>query len=244
MDPRSSAHKAHGHRHLNASHKVSVPVFLIAGQRSVLPSHRSIRMGSGFHSAGIVSCCQNNRGHAVHDALVVSCGPVGIDLRELCRQENSVYHLVTSNLFCLEDRASPGQAQVSKIGYDSQIHPTTCNLLDSGGQRLGHGVDCIGAHRISAVHYEVGDDHRSQPGVDDLDLDILDASAEPDEHWVLVVGHLHQLTLVMQYGLASGIGIDDSGGLDLGAHDGPRAGGDKSASFSGHPGSVAGGSND
>jgi len=54
--------------------------------------------------------------------------------------------------------------------------------------RLGHRVDRVGAHRVTAVNQQVRDDHRPRGRVEHPDFNAATAAAELHQHRVLLVG--------------------------------------------------------
>ena len=59
-------------------------------------------MGGGFDGAPVVAGGDGHGVHAVHDALVVGGGPVGIDLRQVAGQHHAIAHLLTGVALALQ----------------------------------------------------------------------------------------------------------------------------------------------
>lgn len=93
----------------------------------------------------------------------------------------------------VEDGACPGQPHVGLVGEDPEDDPPAGDLGDPVGDRLGHGVDRVGAHRVTDVDDQVGDDVRLVFEGDRAHQQVAHSTADLGELGVLGGGELHQL---------------------------------------------------
>ena len=107
-----------------------------------------------------------DRVDAVHHALVVGRGAVGIRLREAARLRRCPRAMSSPGI---SKSASSGtgnaagrarQPAVGQVGEDAQVDLAAGDLLDQRGHALGHGVDQVRAHRLLGVDEHVDDQQR------------------------------------------------------------------------------------
>ena len=136
---RGPADDADRHRHFQRADQVALAVFAPGAQRGVAPAARGVGVRPGFDRAPVVAGGDHHRVHAVHDALVVRGGAVGIGGGEGPGLDDPIPHLlggilVKGQLIQPDGAARARQAPVGQVGQDAQVHPPAGDLLDLRGQ--------------------------------------------------------------------------------------------------------------
>ena len=83
------------HGHFDAAPEVAGIVFPPFGQRTVPAMAGGVGMGTRLDGPPVVTGRQRHGIHAVHDALVVGGGPVGIGVREISGNDHAIPHPLT-----------------------------------------------------------------------------------------------------------------------------------------------------
>src|SRR5206468_4082864 len=103
---------------------------------------------------------------AVHDAFIVRCSTIGVELGEPAGRDDPVAHARTVPAFggqALDGHApgDPHAATVGQVRQDAQPDLRAGQLGQAIGHRLGVGVDQVGTHRVAHVDVQV---HRHHAG--------------------------------------------------------------------------------
>lgn len=170
---------------------------------------------------------------------VVRCGTVGVVEGEVSSGHHVGDDLLAADLGCGDDAASAAQAKVCLVREDAQQRAAARDLGELGGKRLGHGVDRVGAHRVTHVHDEVHDHMGATTAVDDAHDEVASAAADLDEARVLRVRELEQAFALLEDAQLGRVRVCDVEQLDLRLHEGQRRRREESAGRAGHAGDVA-----
>ena len=173
----------------------------------------------GFDCARIISGRQHHGADAVHDALVVRRGAVGIQLRQACGMDQVVHNLCAADQFGVEHGANACQPQIRLVGEDAQDDVSAADLGHSIRDCLGHRVDGVGAHGISYVDVKVKDDVGGLVRRNDAYRNVLHATADTDQLRVLFVGECNDFFTCLEESDTGGCRIHDVDELYLGLHD-------------------------
>ena len=113
-------------------------------------------MGARFYCAPVISRGEHNRVNAIHDALVVCRGTIGINLGKSRGFDDAFYDLLPLKLLCrklpcAERHASAYKPFVGQIRQDPETCFSSCELFDQGGHVFSHGIDGIGPHGVTYI---------------------------------------------------------------------------------------------
>src|SRR5699024_7129218 len=129
-----------------------VGVGLVVRQGGVAPvGADGVGVGAGLDGAGVVTGGQCDGGDAVHDALVVGGRPVRVGLGQGGGGDHVPHDLGSAELVGGQGGVAAHEALVGLVGQDAQQRAPAGQLGDAWGERLGHGVDRVGAHRVAHV---------------------------------------------------------------------------------------------
>ena len=191
VDPHSSSDEAHGHRQFDRSHQIATIILLPVSKRAIDPLVGSVAVGPRLYCSPVLSTCDCYGGDCIHDSLVVSGCAERVGLGEVIGLQHPVNHLgalgsitLVGHLLRSENRTHPSEPVHSQIADYSQYHGPAGQSLYFRCDCLGHGVDSVGAHGVSAVYEDVYYHHRAGFGFDDSGLDVPAATAELDKNWV------------------------------------------------------------
>ena len=134
---------------------------------------------------------------------VFRCGPVRRNGRggsrpdkdsnsQCVRVQDVVDDIAATESLGVEDRASPGKPQIGLVGEDAKEYATAGDIRHRVRYGLGHGVDCVRPYRVPNVDDEVGHDVGAARDLHQPHDEVLNATAEPDQHRILLVRHLDQ----------------------------------------------------
>ena len=194
-----------------------------------------ISMCARLHRPPVIAGGDNQRVYAVHDALVVGGGAVRVNHREVVSVENAFDHLLTLECWRGEELGGDadlrtGQTQVSQIGKDAQAHLGPGDFFDQRRDRLGHGVDRVGAHGITHIDDQMRDQHRPTRALrKGVDFNVPAAATQRVEELVFAVRQLDDFVLAPQQAQARIERVSDINDLHLRAHQRQRTGGLKPA---------------
>ncbi len=196
-------------------------------------------MRAGFYGAPVVAGGDHHGVHAVHDALVVGSGAIGVGGGEGPGGDNAVAHLfggiiAEGELIQVDGAARARQAPVGQVGEDAQVHAPAADAFHQGGQALHGCVDRVGAHGVAHVVDQVQHQERPDGGVlDQAHLQVARTAAQALEHRVDAGGLGQQTLFLFQEGQARGRRVgqvehlhlpDHLGGRGLGREAARRAG--------------------
>ena len=126
-----------------------------AGKSLIATTTRRVGGSCGLDSPPVIAGCQRNGVHAIHDALVVSCGAVGVSQCQVIGQYDSVAYFLATVALALKfltgmrtiARAIALSVRLDKIRRNTlpPVRPST------GGNAFAHGVNQVGAHGISCI---------------------------------------------------------------------------------------------
>ncbi len=174
---------------------------------------------ASFDRSGVVARGEHDGGDAVHDALVVCRRPVRVRLGEGAGGDDVVDDLRAAEELRVEDAARTGEPQLRLVREDAQKSARLRDFGDARGDRLSHRVDGVRAHRIPHVDVQVDDDLGARARREHPHRDIQDATAERDEHGVLLVGEGTELVAGLQQPQPRRERVDGVENLYLGDHD-------------------------
>ncbi len=244
MHPRGAADEPHGERHFQRSHEITGGILFETGERGVSPVAGRIGMGAGFDGAGIVAGCKHAGADAVHHALVVGCGAIGIGLGEMRGLDDPRDDIGPAQRLRTPYGPRARQTPVGEIGQDAQIDPPARPAGNVRGQRLGHGVDGIGAHRITGIDDDMADHHRPAAALDDAYVQIREAAAMAHQNRIAGIADLGDARPVFQDREPCPERIAHAHELDLGDHQRLRGGGGEAAVIVIEPRRIAHGGHD
>ena len=103
------------------------------GERAVAVTAPRVGVGGRLDRPPVVAGREGDGVDAVHDALVVGGGPVGVHRREFVREHDAVAHPLAGEIGRLEQRgrdhgAGAHQGPVGQVGKDTQEHPAAADL--------------------------------------------------------------------------------------------------------------------
>ena len=205
-------------------------------------------MRAGFHRAPVVARGNHHRVDAVHNALVVGRGAVGVGGGKSPGRDDAVAHLLAAETaegqgFHRHGAAGAGYAAVGQVGKDAQMHPPAGEGFQPGGKALARGVDRVGAHRVAHVVNQMHHQEVAQGRVaEDAHFQVARPAAQPLEHRVngrsgfqnfgagfqnaqagfVGVGHIQNLDLPDHFGRA-GVGGEATAGAGQFRHVGSRS---------------------
>ena len=117
------------HGHLERADQIAVRIPAPGGKAGVAPRAGGVRMRAGFDRAPVVAGGDHHRVDAVHDALVVRGGAVGVGGGECPGGDDPIPHLFAAEI-CQKPAWKPGcvhlrprQAFIGQVGEDAQEHP-------------------------------------------------------------------------------------------------------------------------
>ncbi len=165
-------------------------------------------MSPGFDRAPVVTGRDRKRIDAVHDALVVGCSPIWIDLGEIRCDDYPIAGLLAGITAPgqLADGDAAGRRHhgpIGKIRKNPQKHLAAGNRLDERRDTFAHAIDEIGAHGISRIDKKVNDQHRLAARRQWMNekLDIARAAAASDHVGVKAVREVYDLRTAFTYTL-------------------------------------------
>ena len=141
----------------------------------------------------------------------------------------------------IEDRASPGKSQIGLVRENAKEYATAGDIRHGVRYGLGHGIDRVRPHRISNVDDKVGHHIGATRYLHQSYDEVLHATAEPDQHRILLVRHLDQGRTRLEETEPSRMWIGDIDHLNLRLHDRPGTRGGEAALDTRDTRRVAGG---
>ena len=123
-------------------------------------------MSARLDGAPVVAGSDDDRVHAVHDALVVGRCPVGVHGGEGVSGDNAIPDLfpgeiVKSQLVHRNGAPGPGDPPVRQVRKDTQMDFPARDRFYAGGQPLTGRIDRVRTHCISHIVNEM--DHKERP---------------------------------------------------------------------------------
>ena len=180
-------------------------------------------MRAGLDGAPVVAGGQGHRVDAVHHALVVRAGAVGVGVREPRGLRDPMRHLRAGEAEVrqrLEGDAAGGarEPQVGEIGEDAQPHPAAGDALDQRRDALAHGVDQVGAHRVLGIDDQVHDRVRLSADRQQSHFEVLRASPSRLHRRMQAVRHGEDRVLLPEDRRLGSLGVGKLGDLHLADH--------------------------
>jgi hypothetical protein len=158
---------------------------------------------TGFDGAPVVTCGDDHRIYAVHDAFVVGRGSVGIGSGKGVSRDDAISHILALEVVkCkfLKGNSAPGprDSPVRQVGEDPQMDFSSRDRFDLRGKPLTGCVDRVRAHCVPDVIDEMDDEESADRGVlDDSHFQIPCATAKFLENGVYGIRFGDQLCLVL-----------------------------------------------
>ncbi len=179
-----STDDAHCHRHFQQAYQVTIVTLGPGRQAGIAARSRGVSVRSGLDGAPVVAGGHHHRVDAVHDALVVRGGAVGIGCSKRPGLHDAIAHLFAAE--SSNARASKGMLTRARASLDPPgwrgcaAAPARRSVFQPAGQVFQLRVDRVGAHRVAHVHDQVQHEESTDGGIfDDAHLNIAWSAAKP-----------------------------------------------------------------